>query len=103
MNKFAGRSECYRIHFVDFGNVDLVSRADIRPLPPECDLDAFTALACRFYIADIAPIGCVWKVNQLHEIEKVTVYKELTVKVSRVLSNNRFVVQCQPIVSIMQR
>lgn len=94
--------DSYRVHFMDFGNVDIVSQRDIKAMPAAVSESNFPALACRFYIDGISPKGVVWKAEELHAIEKVTVYRELTVQISKVISDQRFLIHSKTIVSSLQ-
>jgi hypothetical protein len=103
MNKIMTQKNSYRIFFTDYGNVDIVDNINIRSMWSMVDENVFPALACRFYIDGISPKGNVWKADELHLIEKLTVYRKLIVTVKKVIENQKFLIHSQEIISHLQR
>jgi len=93
----------YRVHFTDYGNVDIITRENIKLMIDTVDESQFPPLASQFYIDGISPKGPVWRADELYAIEKLTVYKEMTVKVLKNLSERKFRIHSPAIIADMQR
>ncbi|CAG5099251.1 Oidioi.mRNA.OKI2018_I69.XSR.g16382.t1.cds [Oikopleura dioica] len=81
MNKIFERKASYRVHLIDYGNVEIVDQNSIKAIPNEISEDAYPAHACKFFLSGIHPTRNCWSIEAMHAAEKFSVYRSFTVNV----------------------
>lgn len=81
MNKIYERKTAYRVHLIDYGNVEIVDQNSIKDIPHEISEEAYPPHACKFFLSGIHPTRNCWSIDAMHAAEKFSVYRAFTVNV----------------------